>query len=77
MTNDAIKLSTGQKHLLRLIVKDADLEGWAPVSEPVFLVAKASLPPELVEFEHLGKEGRGRVRLTQLGSNIVDAMAWL
>lgn len=70
------KLDDGQKNLLRLVVKGADKEGWAPVSKPVFpMVAK--LPSELVELEAVGDEGRGRVRLTREGATLMGAMAWL
>ena len=70
------KLDAGQKNLLRLVVEGADAEGWAAVSKPVFpLVEK--LPSELVELEAVGDEGRGRVRLTEEGTNLMAAMAWL
>lgn len=74
--NEATKLDAGQKHLLRLMVKGADAEGWASVSEPVFpLVEK--LPSALVELERVGAEGRGRARLTEQGRGVIEAMAWL
>ena len=70
------KLDAGQKHLLNLVVKGADSEGWAPVSAPVFpLIEK--MPRELVELEAVGDEGRGRARLTEAGANLMNAMAWL
>ena len=72
----AIKLDGGQKNLLRLVVRGADAEGWAPVSKPVFPLLER-IPAALVELERVGEEGRGRVRLTQEGEKVVDAMAWL
>lgn len=72
----ATKLDARQKHLLRLVVEGADVEGWAPVSKPVFpLVEK--LPSELVELKSVGDEGRGRARLTEEGAKLMAAMAWL
>lgn len=70
------KLDAGQKHMLGLVAKGADAEGWAPVSAPVFpLIAK--IPTELVVLESVGDEGRGRARLTDDGANILAAMAWM
>ena len=74
--NMATKLDAVQKHLLRLVVEEADSEGWAQVSKPVFpLVEK--IPSELVEIEAVGDEGRGRARLTTEGESLMAAMAWL
>jgi hypothetical protein len=74
--SEPTKLDDGQKHFLRLIVKGAGVDGWAPVSKPVFpLVEK--MPRALVELEPGGEEGRGRARLTHQGQSILDAMAWL
>ena len=72
----ATKLDAGQKHFLILVVNGADSEGWAPVSAPVFpLIEK--MPRELVDLECVGDEGRGRARLTEEGTNLMAAMAWL
>lgn len=71
------KLDSGQKHFMRLIVKDADEEGWATCSKPVYGLVIKTMPAELVEHEPVGDEGRGRARLTQVGQNILDAMEWL
>lgn len=70
------KLTPGQRHLLRLIVEGADTEGWAPVSAQVFPLAR-DLPDELVCLESVGEEGAGRVRLTDMGNNLMMAMIWL
>jgi hypothetical protein len=77
------KLTPGQKHILTLIRKDAGADGWAPVSKPVaqFFTNKSIpggvMPPELCEFEPVGDDGRGRVRLTLEGRSLLDALAWL
>ena len=76
MMTEAIKLDGGQKNLLRLAAQGADAEGWAPVSKPVFPLLER-IPAALVELARVGEEGRGRVRLTQEGEKVVDAMAWL
>ena len=73
---EAIKLDGGQKNLLHLVARGADAEGWAPVSKPVFPLLER-IPAALVELERVGEEARGRVRLTQEGGKVVDAMAWL
>lgn len=70
MSNE--KLSGGDKHFLRLIARDASNEGWAKVSAQVMpLVEK--MPPALVEID---KDGM-RIRLSQEGKDVVNAMAWL
>jgi hypothetical protein len=73
----ATKLDAGQKHFLRLIVKDAASDGWTPVSSQVLPLARAIMPPELVDIESVGSAGRGRARLTDAGRNIMAAMEWL
>ena len=74
--NTKTTLNPGQKHLLTLVNKGADADGWAPVSAPVFPLVK-SLPSELVELEPIGDDGRGRARLTAAGNGLLDAMMWL
>ena len=70
------KLDGGEKNFLRLIAKGAGADGWASVSRPIYpLVTK--MPRELVEFEPVGDEGRGRARLTDEGTSILRAMEWL
>ena len=73
----ATKLDAGQKHMLMLVTKGAIEDGWAPVSSVMFPLVEKTLPSELVELEAVGKEGRGRARLTEAGKNLLDAMAWL
>lgn len=75
--SDHTKLDAGQKHLLRLVRKGADAEGWAPVSAMVYPHAVKILPPELATTEPVGDEGRGRARLTPAGESLLDAMEWL
>lgn len=77
------KLTPGQFHILKLIRKEADAEGWAPISKavaPLFTdrdIRGGVMPQPLCVFEPVGNEGRGRARLTQLGINVLDAAAWL
>jgi len=70
------KLNGGEIHLLKLIAKDSDAEGWTPVSKPVYALID-KLPKELVCIEPVGDEGRGHARLTERGQNIIDSLAWL
>lgn len=74
--NEAIKLDGGQKHLLRLVVKGADAQGWAPVSAPVFPLLE-KMPAALIHTERVGDDGRGRARLTAEGEGVISAMKWL
>ena len=77
MTELKTKLNSGQKNMLRLIVKGrACSEGWAPCSALVYPLLKA-MPEELIELQPVGNEGRGRARLTPTGQNVFVAMEWL
>ena len=74
--NKAAILDNGQKRLLRLIADGSEMNGWTPVSSQVFpLIEK--MPQDLVEFEHVGNDGHGRVRLTPDGKEIIKAMSRL
>ena len=70
------KLNNGDKHLMQLIQRDRKEDGWATCSALVAKMLK-TIPPEMVEFEPVGDEGRGRARLTTQGQSVLDAMAWL
>lgn len=72
-------LDSGQKHILKLIARDRDGEGWAKVSPQIFpFLEKEFVPRELVELQRTSESGGGgRVRLTPTGENVVEAMAWL
>lgn len=63
-------LNAREKHLLKLLLRDANKDGWTPVSFAVWPLIK-SLPNELVETHP------GFARLTEKGNSIVEAMAWL
>lgn len=62
-------ISPDDKHLMRLIIKGRDSEGWAKVSSAVAPLMK-NLPPELVELD-LTEDG-GRARLTQNGETVLE-----
>ena len=71
----ARKLTSGEKHFLRLIAKgQVDHGGWAPVSKVIYPLVE-EMPTELVDREPL-PEG-GHARLTVLGLGLLEAMAWL
>ena len=70
------KLDSGTKHLLRLIVKSRNTDGWAKVSSMIYPLA-AKIPTELVELRPVGNEGWGEIRLTDEGAAILNAMEWL
>ena len=69
------KLDMQHKHILNLIDRDCDKEGWTTVSEPLYPVLSKNIPDELATFEKL--ETGGRARLTNEGQNVLDAMKWL
>jgi len=69
------KLEPEQIHILRLIKRDADDEGWTPVSDALYNVLPSVMPEALVIFEQT--ENGARARLTQEGSNFLSALKWL
>jgi hypothetical protein len=70
------KLDAGQKHMLKLVDREKDGDGWAKVSSLVMPLLETKMPPELIEIAK-DNSGAGRARLTQQGRGIVDAMAWM
>ncbi len=70
------KLTAGQRHLLLLIEKDKNSEGWTKVSGMLMKTVESLAPKPLVELEPL-QDGGGRARLTQEGAEVVNAMKWL
>ena len=74
---DTRKLDYGEKHILSLIARDRDQNGWAQVSSVLYPHLCKTLPTELVMLEPVGDAGR--VKLTQEGEAVVSAMkfGWL
>lgn len=70
-----IKLDTQHKHILSLINRDAEDDGWASVSDKLLPILSTVMPKELVTFETL--DVGGRARLTEDGKSVVLAMEWL
>ena len=70
------RLDAGQKHMLRLIDRDKDSDGWAKVSKVVMPLLEKTMPGELIELAK-SDDGSGKARLTDNGRGVVDAMAWL
>lgn len=75
MTTATMKLTDGQKHILRLIQRDKEEDGWASVSEQLCKSISTALPAELATFEKT--ESGGRIRLTEQGHAIVFSMEYL
>jgi len=63
-------LTTNQKHILKLIKKDQNSEGWTKVSSQLskFVIETMQDVRELVEIE---KDG-SRIKLTEKGNIILD-----
>lgn len=73
--NKVEKLEMQHKHILSLIARYCNEEGWAEISEALYPHVSANIPSELATCEKL--ENGGRARLTDEGQNILNAMAWL
>ena len=71
------KLDYGEKHILSMIARDREQDGWARVSSVLYPHLCKTLPTELVMLEPVGNAGR--VKLTQEGETVVSAMKceWL
>lgn len=63
-----MKLDAGKKHLLRLAIKDAAVDGWAKVSRVVWPLV-SGLPDDLVEKRP--SDDGGHIRLTECGKAVV------
>ena len=75
MTKGPFKLDAGHKHILKLIDKGQDKNGWTKVSEALMPHMLNNMPQELIEIME-AKVG-GHVRLTEKGKQILEAMQWL
>ena len=69
------KLDIQHKHVLKLIARDCNADGWAKVSKTLFKMLSENIPSELVKFEEL--DNGGRAQLTKEGQGVVDALVWL
>lgn len=63
-------LSSGVYNLLRLAVKGAAAEGWAPVSKVVWPMLQ-NVPIELLEREWPDGAPKGRCRITSDGKTVL------
>ncbi len=72
MTTDRQQLTSGDRHILKLIDRDKKPDGWTTCSEVVWNGIVTKMPPQLVELD----ADNMRVRLSNEGENIIAAMAW-
>ena len=68
------KLNSGDKHMLNLVARDAGASGWTAVSAVVAPLLE-KIPGGFVECIPDGD--KYKARLTDAGTNLIDAMAWL
>ena len=66
-------LTPNQKHLLHLIAKDEDEEGWTNVSEMLWKFVSETVKglEELVELRRSGQNGGGQGRITPIGKSVM------
>lgn len=69
------KLKIEHKHMLKLIDRETEKDGWTPISDALYPHLLTNMPNELVVFD--GTAGSYKAKLTDEGQNIVKAMAWL
>lgn len=70
MNDDNRQLNNGDMHLLRLVQKGRDAQGWAKVSKMLWPIVQG-LPSELVELRP--SEDGGHMKLTEAGETV---LAW-
>lgn len=70
-----MKLNPQQIHVLKLIARDCDENGWVVVSDKLFPVLAGSIPKELACFE--STDAGGRACLTKAGENLIMALEWI
>lgn len=68
------KLTDNEMHLLRLVRRGQNDNGWAKVSKAVFPLVN-TLPRRLVEVQSDDKTAM--VKLTAEGNSLLDALEWL
>lgn len=69
------KLDDGQKHVMRLLVKDMNADGWTTISKPVGDFLLKTFPSELLEVKSSDDKYLGR--LTAKGEEVYAAMEYL
>jgi len=71
----AFKLEIQHRHILKLVARDSDADGYTIVSKILFSVLSENMPKELVIFEETSTGYRAK--LTEEGKMVVKAMEWL
>jgi len=71
-----MKLKAEHLHILKLIYRDKDSEGWTLVSDALYPHLSKNMPKELVQFGF--SAGRHRARLTEEGNSVINLIKkWL
>ena len=65
-----MKIDPGHRHLMLLMTRDADQDGWAKVSAAVAGLVE-QIPGDLIEFQPL-ENGGGKARLTDQGKTVLN-----
>ena len=69
------ELNAGQKHIIKLINRDKNGDGWSKVSNQLFPFLSKDLPKELIQFR--GEIDSYEAKLTKDGESVLFSMAWL
>lgn len=69
------KLTQRQLHLLNLIYRDRDINGWAKVSKVILPALQTGFPQDLIRLEPFD-DGSGRARLTETGLRVVEVQKY-
>lgn len=70
------KLSSNELHIMKLIKRDAEKDGWTVISTTLYKIVASSLPAELSEFKQ-NEDGSGYGRLTAEGLLVLETLEWV
>ena len=65
-----MKIDPSHRHLMFLMARDADQDGWTKVSAAVAGLVE-QIPGDLIEFQPL-ENGGGNARLTEQGKTVLN-----
>ena len=76
MDDNARKLTPGEIHILNLVERDKNEDGWTPVSAQIKHLFIPLVNDGLVDMQDT-KDERGMAQVTEKGLSILAAARWL
>lgn len=69
------KLNHGQIHIMKLLKRDCDKDGWTPIGDKLYPHIRQSIPPEFVIFKN--DDSRWFGKLTEKGNNFIEFLNYI